>query len=78
MAPVEPRRADEPVGPTGTGGDDDTEAGLISLPISGSVELPHWTEPGTGEVPRVIIGVDDDADDDARLAVVQRPGSPVA
>ena len=29
---------------------------------SGSVELPHWTDPPTGEVPAVLIG-DDNADD---------------
>jgi phosphatidate cytidylyltransferase len=27
---------------------------------TGEVELPHWTEPATGEVPRVIVGDDDD------------------
>jgi phosphatidate cytidylyltransferase len=37
----------------------------LSLPISESTELPHWTEPATGEVPRVIIG-DVDDDEDAR------------
>ena len=25
-------------------------------PVSGPVELPHWTEPPTGEVPQVLIG----------------------
>jgi phosphatidate cytidylyltransferase len=39
----------------------------VSMPISESVELPHWTEPATGEVPKVIIGdVDDDEDEAAR------------
>ncbi|MDZ7733776.1 MAG: phosphatidate cytidylyltransferase [Acidimicrobiia bacterium] len=36
---------------------------------SGEVELPHWTEPATGEVPRVIIGDDaDEGSDDAWAA----------
>ena len=38
----------------------------VSMPISESVELPHWTEPATGEVPKVIIG--DVDDDDAEAA----------
>lgn len=37
-------------------------------PVTGPVELPHWTEPPTGEVPAVLIGDDapllgDDGDD---------------
>ena len=37
-------------------------------PVTGPVELPHWTEPPTGEVPAVLIGddaplLDDDGDD---------------
>ena len=73
VAAVEPRRADDGDDrPSPPRGDDDP--GLISLPISGSVELPHWTEPGTGEVPRVIIGVDDDEDDDARWAAFSDQG----
>ncbi|MBX3314856.1 MAG: phosphatidate cytidylyltransferase [Actinobacteria bacterium] len=36
-------------------------------PVTGPVELPHWTEPPTGEVPAVLIGDDgpllDDEDD---------------
>ena len=39
-------------------------------PVTGPVELPHWTEPPTGEVPAVLIGgdeplLDDDDDGDA-------------
>lgn len=39
-------------------------------PVTGPVELPHWTEPATGEVPAVIVGdggelLDDEDDDDA-------------
>ena len=38
-------------------------------PVTGPVELPHWTEPPTGEVPAVLIGddgplLDDDDDSD--------------
>src|SRR5207248_7600675 len=40
----------------------------LSLPEEGlnvasdsSPDLPHWTEPPTGEVPKVLIGEDDDA-----------------
>lgn len=37
-------------------------------PVTGPVELPHWTEPPTGEVPAVLMGddsplIDDDGDD---------------
>lgn len=37
-------------------------------PVTGPVELPHWTEPPTGEVPAVLIGddsplLDDDGED---------------
>ncbi len=73
VAAVEPRRVEDPSGGAAPG-DDEAEGGLISLPISGSVELPHWTEPGTGEVPRVIIGVEDDAEDDARWAAFTDQG----
>jgi phosphatidate cytidylyltransferase len=69
VAAVEPRTADDDTRRSGS----DADAGLISLPISGSVELPHWTEPGTGEVPRVIIGMDD-PDDDARWAAFSDQG----
>lgn len=44
---------------------------LISLdPPSDEVVLPHWTQPGTGEVPRVIVGddVEPDEDDASRWA----------
>lgn len=54
-APVTPRTADD----AGEG------RPMLSVgPPTGESQLPHWTEPGTGEVPRVIIG-DDVADDDA-------------
>jgi len=49
LAPVEPRS------PSPTG-----ETPVLSVPTSGSVELPHWTEPATGEVPKVVVGDDDD------------------
>ncbi|MCU1352969.1 MAG: Phosphatidate cytidylyltransferase, partial [Acidimicrobiales bacterium] len=37
-------------------------------PVTGPVELPHWTEPATGEVPKVLIGddaplIEDEGDD---------------
>ncbi len=35
-----------------------------SEPISEPVELPHWTEPATGEVPRILGGPDDEEEDD--------------
>src|SRR5690606_19743944 len=36
-------------------------------PVTGPVELPHWTDPPTGEVPAVLIGddgplIDDESD----------------
>jgi phosphatidate cytidylyltransferase len=51
VAPVEPRVAEgshEPV--------------LSVEPATGETELPHWTEPATGEVPRVVVGESDDAE----------------
>ena len=45
------------------------EPPVISIdPPSGEVELPHWTDPPTGEVPRVMVGEDTAADDDERWA----------
>ena len=40
--------------------------GLLSVPTSGTVELPHWTAAATGEVPRVIIGDVEDDEENAR------------
>ena len=41
-------------------------------PISEQVELPHWTEPATGQVPQILpeppVGEDDDLDDWASFA----------
>ena len=77
MAAVEPRRADDS-GPAHAGWRR-RRPGVISLPISGSVELPHWTEPATGEVPRVIIGVERRRRGRRRpVGRVRRPGPPVA
>jgi phosphatidate cytidylyltransferase len=63
VAPVAPRSADDPFRPEPP--DDDL---IINLePATGETELPHWTEPATGEVPRVIIAEaegDDIADQD--------------
>lgn len=48
VAPVTPRSGDERA---------DEEQPMITVePATGETELPHWTEPATGEVPRVIIG----------------------
>jgi len=63
VAPIEPRTVEDlaanPPPPTPP---------VLSVePVTGETELPHWTEPATGEVPRVIIGEgDDDADEVAR------------
>jgi phosphatidate cytidylyltransferase len=57
VAPVEPRTAEGSHEP------------LISVePATGETELPHWTEPATGEVPRVIIGDTDDEGEEERWA----------
>lgn len=54
-APVTPPTADDPTG----------SRAVISVgPPTGETQLPHWTEPGTGEVPRVLIGDDGDEDDE--------------
>lgn len=58
MAPVTPPTADDPTG---------SRTVLSVGPPSGETQLPHWTEPATGEVPRVLIG-EDDADDDGKWA----------
>jgi phosphatidate cytidylyltransferase len=34
------------------------------LTVTGGPELPHWTDPPTGEVPRILIGDDADGGDD--------------
>jgi phosphatidate cytidylyltransferase len=72
LAPVEPR-------PPDAGDDEDVddadvgdEAPVLSVPTSGSVELPHWTEPATGEVPKIVLG-DDDAEE-ARWAAFADQG----
>lgn len=47
---------------------------VISLdPPSGEVQMPHWTDPPTGEVPRVIVGEDDPGDDERWAAFAQGP-----
>jgi phosphatidate cytidylyltransferase len=57
VAPVEPRTADDEPRPTVT----PEEPPIITVePATGETELPHWTEPATGEVPKVIIGETDD------------------
>jgi len=61
MAPVTPRTAEDPTG---------SSAPVLSVgPPTGETQLPHWTEPATGEVPRVVIGdADADADDEGKWA----------
>jgi phosphatidate cytidylyltransferase len=59
VAPVEPR-AEEVGTPSPS-----AEEPVLSLPTSGSVELPHWTSPATGEVPKVIIDESDENPDEA-------------
>ncbi|QYG92653.1 phosphatidate cytidylyltransferase [Iamia sp. SCSIO 61187] len=44
--------------PDGGWADDDKVFDFGDEP-SGQVELPHWTEPGTGELPRILAGDDD-------------------
>ncbi|MCC5950846.1 MAG: CDP-archaeol synthase [Acidimicrobiia bacterium] len=44
----------------------DEDAPFSVEPPSGEVAMPHWTEPGTGEVPRVLIGSDSEDDDAER------------
>lgn len=47
---------------------------VISVgPPTGEVDLPHWTEPATGEVPKVIIGGAVDDDDERWAAFAQGP-----
>ncbi len=52
---VTPPTADDPTG----------SRPIISVgPPTGETQLPHWTEPATGEVPRVVIGDAGPAEDD--------------
>lgn len=58
----EPDAARGEAGPAaGAGPLDGTTPAPLVAPTSGSVELPHWTDPPTGEVPRAVIG--DEPDD---------------
>ncbi|MBI2705130.1 MAG: phosphatidate cytidylyltransferase [Actinobacteria bacterium] len=41
-----------------------TQPVLAVEPPSGEVAMPHWTEPATGEVPKVIVGDTPSAEDD--------------
>jgi len=77
VAPVEPRVAEGSVRPTPAPEPDDVtrvilgdaaEPVLDLGPATGESLLPHWTEPATGQVPRVVIGDDApaDADDEQR------------
>lgn len=64
-APVTPPTADDPTG----------SRPVISVgPPTGETQLPHWTEPATGEVPRVLIGDDaDEGDEDKWSAFTAAP-----
>lgn len=59
--------ADEPSSPLfdadggWAGGDDEEKVFDFADEPSGQVALPHWTEPGTGELPRILGGDEDDA-----------------
>ncbi len=62
---VTPPTADDPTG----------SRPIISVgPPTGETQLPHWTEPATGEVPRVVIGeVPSEEDDDRWAAFTSTP-----
>jgi phosphatidate cytidylyltransferase len=69
VAPVEPRVAEGSVRPSPEPDEvtrvilgDDAEPVLDLGPSTGESLLPHWTEPATGQVPRVVIGGDVPAD----------------
>ena len=63
MAPPEPPRASAPPADAPPPPPPE-EPPVISLgPPTGEVVLPHWTDPPTGEVPRVIVGEGDAVDD---------------
>ena len=67
VAPVPPHASD--------GTEPDDEPMITVEPATGETELPHWTEPATGEVPRVIIGeAGDDADDQERWSSFANSG----
>lgn len=48
-----------------TGGRGGQEPGPSGPPSGGNPALPHWTEPPTGEVPRILPGAGDEADEAA-------------
>ena len=59
-APVTPRTAEDPTG---------ASPPVLSVsPPTGETQLPHWTEPATGEVPRVVIGDQEPEEDDGKWA----------
>jgi hypothetical protein len=59
--------ADEPSSPLfdadggWAGAEDDEKVFDFADEPSGQVALPHWTEPGTGELPRILAGSEGDA-----------------
>lgn len=58
--------------------DDPSSEPSLSFANSDTGDLPHWTEPPTGEIPRFNDGVlNDDADDDTDVwATFQQPSTP--
>jgi phosphatidate cytidylyltransferase len=62
QAPQPEARFPLPEGPSWSASGGDYEADEHEQPAAGGVQLPHWTEPATGEVPRVLGG--EHADDD--------------
>jgi phosphatidate cytidylyltransferase len=72
VAPVEPRSADEPYRPVPP----EDEPMITVEPATGETEVPHWTEPATGYVPRVIISESEGGDvaDQARWSSFANSG----
>lgn len=73
QGPTGEEPADEDVGSELGDEPDEEKRSLFSVDDTGNVELPHWTEPATGEVPRVVVGdeppgEDEDAEAWASLA----------
>jgi phosphatidate cytidylyltransferase len=52
--PLEPGEADELSSPVGVGGTRVDPWAEHDEPIATAPELPHWTEPATGEVPKIL------------------------
>jgi phosphatidate cytidylyltransferase len=74
FAPAISSDDDRPTPPAGA--DDRPAPPVLDLgPSTGEHQLPHWTEPATGEVPKVVIGdVEVDPDDEDRWASFANTG----